>query len=70
MKPHLDIKNNSLKMADLHHSFVQDVRKQVETEYKVAVDIKSGATAASANHSRKTCHSSYHNRPSTAQVYS
>ena len=34
---------DSLKTADLHHRFVQDVRKQIEAEYKAAVDAEIAA---------------------------
>ena len=36
---------DSLKTADLHHRFVQDIRKQAEAEYKAAFDAESEAAA-------------------------
>jgi hypothetical protein len=36
---------DSLKTADLHHRFVKDIRKQVEAEYKAAVDAEGEAAA-------------------------
>ncbi len=34
-----------MKTADLHHRFVQDIRKQAEAEYKAAFDAESEAAA-------------------------
>ncbi len=36
---------DSLRTADLHHCFVQDLRKQAEAEYKAAFDAESKAAA-------------------------
>jgi hypothetical protein len=36
---------DSLKTAELHHRFTQDIRRQVETEYKAAVDEEIAAAA-------------------------
>ena len=36
---------DSLKTAELHHRFTQDIRRQIETEYKAAVDEEIAAAA-------------------------
>ena len=36
---------DSLKTAELHHRFTQDIRLQIETEYKAAVDEEIAAAA-------------------------
>jgi hypothetical protein len=38
---------DSLKTADLHHRFTQDIRKQIEVEYNAAVDDEIAAAGAS-----------------------
>ncbi len=44
---------DSLKTAELHHRFIQDIRKQVETEYNAAVDAE---VAAAGDMDRKRRH--------------
>lgn len=36
---------DSLKTAELHHRFTQDIRRQIETEYKAAVNEEIAAAA-------------------------
>ena len=36
---------DSLKTAELHHRFAQDIRRQIETEYNAAVDEEIAAAA-------------------------
>ena len=36
---------DSLKTAELHHRFTQDIRRQIETEYNAAVDEEIAAAA-------------------------
>ena len=44
---------DSLKTAELHHRFIQDIRKQVEAEYNAAVDAE---VAAAGDMDRKRRH--------------
>ena len=44
---------DSLKTADLHHRFTQDIRKQIEAEYNAAVDDE---IAAAGDMDRKRRH--------------